>query len=330
MTQIHKIVEALNNSAIKARVERTITTVKEGGWHHEFQGSAVNEELKNLLTQVSLEMPNVKFHPFDDQVVQRKTITDENGTMHTKVAYVASDWFVYTDDFPYEIGRISYRDHSAKRDGKELTYAIFSRKVRNAKYHTGRDQHHMVMTKDIGKAVKLAKTYLTPYSTYELALASYDEIRDGACKALNNTNRDMRSAIEPIRNNADVLIAEMLYLIKQGARFSTEGFKSVATKLEEKVMAYKAEEERNVGALFVRLYNVGEDTYADVQEAHNIRKNQYAVKALNSKPCINYKMSDLPEDVVHVVASLSILERGQYVTGVGMKIDERHFWVERG
>jgi hypothetical protein len=41
-------------------------------------------------------------------------------------------------------------------------------------------------------------------------------------------------------------------------------------------------------------------------------------------------MSDLPEETAHAVASLSILERDQYVTGVGMKIDERHFWVERG
>jgi hypothetical protein len=322
--------EIMDNANIKARIERTVKSVQNDGWEYQFQGLAVTEELKNLLTQVSSVMPNVKFHPFDDMSVNYNFLCKESNSMQFKQIFVVSDWFVYMDDFPYEIGRISYRDHSAKRDGKELTYGIYSRKIQNAKYHSGRDQHNMMMSKDLSKAIKLAKTYLTPYSTYELATASYEGMHQRTCKALEDTARGMRVAIEPIRNETNTLIAEMMHLIKQGTQFSTEGFKLVANQLEAKVMAYKAEEERKVGALFVRLYNIGEDTYADVQEASNIRHNAFAGKGLNGSSTLTYKMSDMPEDVAHAVASLSILERDQYVTGVGMKVDERHFWVERG
>jgi hypothetical protein len=58
--------------------------------------------------------------------------------------------------------------------------------------------------------------------------------------------------------------------------------------------------------------------------------NAFAGKGLSGSSTLTYKMSDLPEDIAHAVASLSILDRDQYVTGVGMKIDERHFWMERG
>lgn len=329
MTRIHKMAEIMDNANIKARVERTVKSVQNDSWEHQFQGSAVTEELKNFLIQVSSVMPNVKFYPFNDESMHHNFLCKESNSMQFKQIFVVSDWFVYVDDFPYELGRLSYKDHSAKSNG-ELTYGIYSRKIQNAKYHSGRDQHNMMMSKDLSKAIKLAKTYLTPYSTYELATASYEGMHQRTCKALEDTARGMRVAIEPIRNETNTLIAEMMHLIKQGTQFSTEGFKLVANQLEAKVMAYKAEEERKVGALFVRLYNIGEDTYADVQEASNIRHNAFAGKGLNGSSTLTYKMSDLPEDVAHAVASLSILERDQYVTGVGMKVDERHFWVERG
>jgi hypothetical protein len=41
-------------------------------------------------------------------------------------------------------------------------------------------------------------------------------------------------------------------------------------------------------------------------------------------------VAEIPEDIMGAVSVLSILNNGQYVANVGMKIDEKHFWIERG
>ena len=315
-------------SSVKGRVERCNTVVTEGKWNITFQDVAVTEEMKNFLTEVQSAMPNLKFMPFDDNYVQVKCL-DENGAMQTKSYCLMTDWLAYYDDYPFNVGYISHNDHSAGRNSDaELTYGIYSRKINNVKYHSGRDQHHMVMTKDLNKAVKLAKTHLVPFTTQELAKLTYDGIQDKAHTVLHKAERAMRDAVDPLRN-ASIMIAEMMHLIKQGAQFATAEFKQVASELEAKVKAYKEQEQRQVNAYFVRIYNIGEDTYADLQEASNIRHNSLASRALTGNS-FTHKMSELPEDIAHAVASLSILEKGQYVDGVGIKVDECHFWVQKG
>ena len=317
------------SQSLKARVERCNAVVTEGKWNTTFQDVAVTEEMKNFLTEVQSTMPNIKFMPFDDNYVQVKYL-DENGVMQTKSYCLMTDWLAYYDGYPFNVGYISYNDHSAKRSKSEpeLTYGIYSRKINNVKYHSGRDQHHMVMTKDLKKAVKLAKTHLVPFTTQELAKLTYDDIHDKAHTVLHRANREMRDTVDPLRS-ADVMIAEMMHLIKQGAQFATAEFKRVASEIEAKVEAFKEQERRQVNAVFVRIYNIGEDTYVDLNDAYNIRQNSLASKAIDNKT-YTYKMSELPEDVAHAVASLSILEKGQYVDGVGIKVDECHFWVQKG
>lgn len=316
------------SQSIKARIERSNERVADGTWQHTFQGVGVPEEVKNFLTELQSAMPNIKFMPFDDNYVQVKCL-DENGVMQTKSFALMTHWLVCMDDCPFNLGYVGYADHSAGRSKSgELTYGINSRKINNSKYHSGRDQHHMVMTKDLNKAIKLAKTYLLPYTTQELAKITYDGIHDKARTVLHRVEREMRDTVDPLRN-ASVMIAELMHLIKHGAQFATAEFKKVASEIEVKVEAFKEQEQRKVDAYFVRIYNIGEDTYADLQEASNIRHNPFAHKAITSNS-LTHKMSELPEDIAHAVASLSILEKNQYVDGVGMKIDERHFWVERG
>ena len=327
--KMFRIADWEQSSSVKGRIERCNAVIADAKWSHAFQGVAVPEEIKNLLTEVQAVMPNLKFVPLDDNYVQVKYL-DENGVMQMKSYCLMTHWLAYMDEYPFNLGYLGYGNHSAGRNkgDAELTYGIHSRKIENAKYHSGRDQHHMVMTKDLSKAVKLAKKYLVPYTTTELAAITYDGVHENSRNVLHKAERDMRDTVGILRN-ADVVIAELLHLIKQGAQFATAEFKKVASELEAKVEAYKEQEQRQVNAYFVRIYNIGEDTYADLQQASNVRQNAYASKAFTGNT-FTYKMAELPEHVAHAVASLSILENKQYVDGVGMKIDECHFWVQEG
>ena len=64
---------------------------------------------------------------------------------------------------------------------------------------------------------------------------------------------------------------------------------------------------------------------ADVNTVENALKG-----FATSGDVVTYTMDELPEDLKGSIAVLNILEDGQYVPEVGRRVDEEHFWLERG
>jgi hypothetical protein len=73
---------------------------------------------------------------------------------------------------------------------------------------------------------------------------------------------------------------------------------------------------------------VGDESYVTLQEATDIKTSWDKVKV--DATTVGYKASELPQDVMGAVSVLSILTDGQYVANVGMRVDDNHFWIERG
>jgi len=311
--------EWLTSSTFRSRVERTKKSVDEHGWKHIYDGMAVSEEIKEFLSEVQKTMPHVKFVACNDTV--------ETDAQTGNRCYVMSYFLVTMDDCPYQIGHIGFGDFSATKSGKP-TYVVHSRKIRNPKFREGRDQFHMVMTLDIKKAIINAKKYLTPFSTKELATYSYDSIASNSQTALIHANNQMTKTLDPIEYAKNLWIKELLNLKNQGVTFVTQQFQDIMKVLPERVDIYNEEKKKKVYGLFVRLYNVGEDTYIDVQQADNLRGSLPALKSL-ILDMQTFSMSSAPQDILGGVATLAILEPNQYVTNVGMKIDEKHYWIER-
>lgn len=311
--------EWLTSGLYRTKVERTKKSVDEDKWEHSYEGMAVPKELKEFLSEVQKNMPHVKFVACND-VMDTHPLTNNR-------CHVMSYFFVTMDDCPYEIGRIGFGDFSAKKSGKP-TYVVQSRKIRNPKFREGRDQFHMVMTSDIKKAVTNAKKYITPFSTKELATYSYDDIVANAQAALTHASNQVTKTLDPVGYTKDLWVKELLNLKNQGVTFVTQQFQDIMKVLPERVDIYNEEKKKKVYGLFVRLYNVGEDTYIDVQQADNLRDILPAHKSL-VWDVQTFPMSSAPQDILGGVATLAILEPKQYVTNVGMKIDEKHYWIER-
>ena len=308
--------EWLASNVFRSRVERTKKSVDEQGWTHSYDGMAVSKETKEFLSEVQKAMPHVKFVASNDAVG-----TDaQTGNR----CYVMSSFLVTMDDCPYEIGRIGFGDFSANRNGKP-TYVVHSRKINNPKFREGRDQFNMVMTSDVKKAITNAKKYLVPFSTKELATYSYDSIASNSKTALTHARNQMTNTLDPINYAKDLWIKELLNLRSQGVTFVTQQFHDIMKVLPERVDIFNEENSKKVYGLFVRLYNIGEDTYIDVQRVNDIRSNsQSFVPDMQT-----FSMSSAPQDILGGVATLAILEPNQYVTNVGMKVDEKHYWIER-
>jgi hypothetical protein len=308
--------EWLASNIFRSKVERAKKSVEEQGWTHSYEGMAVSKELKEFLSEVQKDMPHVKFVAGNDVM--------ETDTQTGNRCHVMSYFLVTMDDCPYEIGRIGFGDFSATKSGKPM-YVVHSRKIQNSKFREGREQFNMVMTLDVKKAITNAKKYLIPFSTKELATCSYDSIASNSQTALTHARNQMTNTLDPINYAKDLWIKELLNLRSQGVTFVTQQFHDIMKVLPERVDIYNEEKDKKVYGLFVRLYNIGEDTYLDVQRVNDIRsKSQAFVPDMQT-----FSMSSAPQDILGGVATLAILEPNQYVTNVGMKVDEKHYWIER-
>jgi hypothetical protein len=313
---ITHINEWLTSSTFRSRVERAKKSVDEYGWKHIYDGMAIPKELKEFLSEVQKGMPHVKFIACNDKM--------EIDTQTGNRFYLMNYFLVTMEEYPYQIGHIGFGDFSAKKNNKD-TYVVHSRKIRNPKFNESRDQFHMVMTSDLKKAITNAKKYLVPFSTKELAMYSYDGIAYNSQAALTHAHSQMTKTLDPINYAKNLWIEELLNLQNQGVTFVSQQFQDIMKVLPERVDIYNEEKSKKVYGLFVRLYNVGGDTYIDVQRANDLRNSSHSF----TPEVQTFPMSSAPQDILGGVATLAILEPKQYVTNVGMKVDDKHYWIER-
>jgi hypothetical protein len=232
------------------------------------------------------------------------------------------------DGSPFDLGRIGFKDYAVSRGKESVQYGVYSRRINNPKYATGRDQFHMVMSNDMNKAVKNACKYVVPFTHKELGTAFYSDFAGRSSKSLDDAKAKMYGIVNSVRDSRDALIAEILHLKSKGVEFKTEAFINAARDIGDAVLEAEEERKRSVSGLFIRINKVGDDMYVDVQEAQDVRNAGYKPQ-FSSQPT-TYPMSELPEDLAGSISVLNILEDGQYVAKVGQKIDENTFWVERG
>lgn len=329
MSKLARINRVMSDVGHRGKIAGVIEGAKVSGHQYFVDEHPCNKELMEFVQGVQKAMPKVKFYP-NTFGYMTLPVHDENGVYQTtKQVRICDEFFVYMDDFPFDIGRVGWADNAVNGKG-EFSYSVYSRKISNAKYAQHRDQHFMIMSKDMGKAIKNATKYLIPYTTRELAQAFYEPLHEQVSKVLDDVKSKMHNGARDIVNNRMAILQEVQALVKQGAQFVTPEFRDLASKVDQLIADYAEQDKRKVSAVFVRFKQVGDDTYVDVQDVMNVREIRWDVKMNLGSLATTYPLNELPQDIAEQVSVLSILENDGYVAGVGMKIDEATFWVERG
>lgn len=321
-----------NLFADKARIDRNdqvVTKAKEVEWGTWFDGMPVVPEFAEFLTELSRSMPHVKFYPHDMYRETRYvpiTTADHVPGTENKSFYLVDEFLVYVDEYPFELGRVNYRNNSASPSSSARTYGVYSRKIDNAKYAPHRDQRSMVMSTDVKKAIKACRTYLVPYTHSEMATVLYKRVQE----KIESTAQEAENKVWKLANSIGRtdMVAEIQNLVAQGVTFKTEAFNLVASEITGLMADAKEEKARHVCAAFVRVRTTDGFTYVDVQEAKDVRKN-YS-RPIFTEQLTTYPMDELPEDIAGAISVLSILEDMQYVARVGQKVDDTTYWIERG
>ena len=326
LVNISQFLADQHHAEMRTKLAQRATEAK---WPNFFEGVPCTFDVKEFAEEVRKVMPSVKFLPIDTDYAQQ-AVHDADGNYQTSNSIrVFNEYAVYLDEFPFDIGRINHKDNGARKNNA-YTYGIYSRKITNAKYAYHRDQHHMVTATDLKKAIKKVSQYFIPYSTKELAQAFYEPIKDNVNQAILTLERELRSKVELVVNDRHELIREIQALKQQGVQFKSSKFREVAENMGDVVERFDAENNRNTGAIFVRFYKVGGETYFSTQQAIEVKKHHHQLQGTEEGKIEGKPVSEIPEDVMGAVSVLSILNDRQYVTNVGMKLDSNHFWIERG
>lgn len=326
MVRLVRVAHYFADESMQSTMQRIKQTAIDEGWKIFFQDIPVAQEFKDYLDGIAKVMPNLKFAPYEIAYAN-KTVFDESGTYQTTKSFrLAKSILLYMDEYPFELGRASYGDHSVNGSGDE-TYAVYSRRISNAKYATHRDQHFMIMANDMSKAIKNVRKYVVPYTARELARALYDPFHTGVSRALQKAQNDVGEAIKTVKYNDRALVTEIQHLMKLGVQFTTPEFAELAKNLPSLTEQLVTEKNRKPDGMFVAFKQIGDETYVDVCVAADVR-NSYQPKFTEDMQTI--KVSDLPPEIAGNIAVLNILQNDAYVDGVGAKIDDTHFWLERG
>lgn len=239
--------------------------------------------------------------------------------------------YVYRQDCPYVLGWIGY---GSFRDGNlDKEWAVHSRTIVNGKYSKYGDNYHIKLTGKLSVALRNAKKYLRPYSPAELATVDLGNARHQVSEEVDTLYRDARKMYDDLMNgstyfsgtDASRLFTELRHLLTTNHTFVDPTFGTELQKFLEAFDTHKEYQRRDVPMWYVHVYERGDAQVCDVVSVSDIRKMTPDVGAEWHR----YLGDDVPEDIVGKVSVLNILEKYQYVEGVGLKAGEGMFYVAR-
>jgi hypothetical protein len=229
---------------------------------------------------------------------------------------------VYRDGDTHALGEIGYKNTKSKGNG-EPTYYVQSRRIENHKYKEGSWQHHIVATKVLKTAVTAASTYLVPFTCAEAVDATREVARQIINEQVNKFNALARSAFKGFTGEAGYSSNMDGELMRE---LRTHTF--ISPKLNEAAAAYYAAYDAwqdAIGATKGGVYYVGVTDNYGQQVADTARVD---MNYGSQTECFDRMPAESVADWVKGrVAVLSMTPPLHYVQGVGLRLDDRIFYV---
>ena len=250
--------------------------------------------------------------------------------------HVGSDWaYVYYKGDTHALGKIGYGDmlKHAKGDNQ---YGVSSRRIANGKYRDDSEHHYIAASKTMKVALATAAANLVPVSVQEAMYQSRQHFTNKSTEALQhmskavdeNYEKSVRDGAYGIRDALNSrLMKEMRILVDTGYSFTDP---SLAGELKAMFEAQSAYNELSTiqkrPLYFVKVtesfgQTVGHVALVDWSK-HRYNREHEAGGTLMHAP-----IEHLPTFVLGGIAVLSMVEPHQYVPGVGMRVDDRQFFI---
>lgn len=264
--------------------------------------AAANIQLSVFMVELKKAMPTVQFGVVPD------------APMHWNVA-------VYRKGHLYCMGEIGYGKFLANSE-KEV-YIVRSPRVLNMRYAANNVMRNAHVTQSIDHALGIAAAKFIPLTPEDEAAVTRHIPRTKLREVLTNKQTKLNDL--GVIGYKDVL-DEYENLREQGVKFKTEAFIKLANEFEYLSGEYRQEAMRHTNMYYIWIMEQRGEQIAVVVSVHNVRNNGTITV---DGPKQVFKLDDLPMDIAAKIATLSMSEYRSYIDGLGVRLDDTHFWIER-
>lgn len=248
----------------------------------------------------------------------------------------ASRW-VYRPQDTYALGWISYGDvfDTSSTGVVKKRYAVFAPCIENRKYGYG-DKTYMASALHLDKALSNACKYLRPLNTRQVL----EQVQRKFCKAINETKNAASQSADSVTVKVDTNIFKCagvseVPLNRELANILRSDYEFVDKELEAQLVkafgAYAEHKEmqliHDASHAFVEVVqSQGANLYRGFK---SVPQSWSLYKHDNShENKITYTQEQLPESLLGAISVLSMVEVGQYVSGVGYRAGENMFYIK--
>jgi hypothetical protein len=287
-----------------------------------YDGIPVDHKLGQLCYALREVNPRVKFGVRRNCALRR---TGPRSSLNPVGNYMLMcEVWVYLPGQPYALMRIGYKNYTTTSSASgDPTYGVYSRLIQNRKYIDRNDQYCMLMSADIGRAIKNAKSVMRPYAPQETVQVKLREFVNTVQNETSNVNSEMHTAAISVRQH-DNLLKELVNLCQNNYEF-------MSADLRDKVETYiraKIHRDEHLSKVrhgwFITVLTRQDKQHFDVIEMFDVHKPQPVLHDPQT-----YTTETLPEEIAGKMAVLTMVDVGARVSDVGMRATETTFYVER-
>lgn len=204
-------------------------------------------------------------------------------------------------------------------------FRVRSHRIRNERYAAYNTEHFMQWSKNLNTAVKKAAAALQAWTVHELATIHAEPYSSGRGTLIQSVGQKAVTELQNLGLERDSIVLPML----RGMRDSIPDI-SVRTSVEDFFRYDKELNDLNdIGKSPTFVY-VGQDHHGqqhlDTLRLHNV---MYSMVQTDYQPVRHYERSPQEgyDELVGKISVLNMATVGDYVSGVGMKVDEDMFYV---
>jgi hypothetical protein len=250
--------------------------------------------------------------------------------------HVGIDWaYVYRKGDTHALGKIGFGDMLKNARG-DNQYGVSSRRIENKKYRDDSEHYYIAASKTLKVAVTTACTNLVPFSVQEAMYASRTQFQNKSGEELQRVSKVVDESYEKaVRDNSfgvrealnSRLMKELRVLVESEYNFTDP---SLAGELKDMFAAQAAYNELSTiqkkPLYFVKITESFGQTVGQVALV-DWSKYRYSREFDAGGTLMHAPVEHLPQFILGGVAVLSMVEPNQYVAGVGMRVDDRQFFI---
>ena len=245
------------------------------------------------------------------------------GAVHYNIDYASA--VIYRPGDTHVLGEIGYKDIRVKGKGESApVYYVRARTIANEKYRDTIWQHNAIATKSMKNAVKHAEDYFKPVPALEAIRLTSGKARSIVDKAVSVHFDVVRNAYRQLFGDSgygNAFDKPIFQELRHTTFISPEVNKLVGELTEGLDVWREAKSITAHGIHYVALTDNYGQLVADTAHCGTLGYDH------KTSEVTRFAASELPEWVQGRLAVLQMLEPENYVQGVGLRLDDKCYYI---